>query len=60
MPICANISFLFDGKKNEEETLHEIALLDTGNNYQSLISREILERNNISYCPVRLNAYCRN
>ena len=53
MPICANISFLLNG----EETFHEIALLDTGNNYQSLISREILERNNISYCPVRLNAY---
>ncbi|MCP4053877.1 MAG: RNA-directed DNA polymerase, partial [Mesoflavibacter sp.] len=34
-----------------------LSLLDTGNSFKSLISREILEKHNIPYCPVNLSAY---
>ena len=53
MPLCAGINILDSGGT---ELSSEITLLDTGNNFKSLISREILETNKISYLPVKLSA----
>ena len=55
MPICADIEF--NPNEKGKGTFHELSLLDTGNNFRNLISREILERNKISYLPVNLAAY---
>ena len=54
MPVCADLQF---SGINGVGTFHALSLLDTGNSFKSLISREILEKNNIPYCPVNLSAY---
>lgn len=54
MPVCADLQFLGSDGNNSFQAL---SLLDTGNSYKSLISKEILERNKIPYLPVNLSAY---
>jgi hypothetical protein len=35
----------------------ELGIIDTGNNFNSLISREILDKHGIEFCPAKLSAY---
>ena len=54
MPVCVDLRFI---KPGGLDVFDGVGLLDTGNNYRNLISRELLEENNIAYLPVKLTAY---
>jgi hypothetical protein len=54
MPICADLEFFIPGT---ESTVEELGIVDTGNNFNSLISREILDKHGIGFCPAQLSAY---
>ena len=38
-------------------TVEELGIVDTGNNFNSLISREIFDKHEIGFCPAKLSAY---
>ena len=54
MPICADLEFLVPGA---DIPVKELGIIDTGNNFNSLISREILDKHGIEFCPAKLSAY---